>query len=50
MNVYRFHIDALPVVPLLGVLTFKEEGVRSRIQYVRVALVAVAVVWIQLVA
>ncbi len=44
MSVYRFHIDALPVVPLLGVLTFKEEGVRSRIQYVRVALVALAVV------
>lgn len=42
LGVYRFHIDALPV-PLFGVLTCKEEGVRSRILSARVALVVLAV-------
>jgi hypothetical protein len=44
LGVYRFHIDALPFVPLFGVLTCKEEGVRSRILSARVALVVLAVV------
>jgi hypothetical protein len=44
LGVYRFHIDALPVRAAPGVLTCKEEGVRSRISIRSLALVALALV------